>query len=266
MKKIAGLLIAPILAASLYADANHDAITGFLKNSIAKEALKYPEKKVLIRDIRFLNSKKLDKEWTGYYVTAKLDVTENGEREIAPYQSVLFTNGKVVTWQLATPLAEDIAADLTPKVPSVMYDSRHLIAGSAKAKHKIVVFSDPLCPACQHWVPKVIEKVKNNPSRFALYYYHFPLEQLHPESPGIVKGMIALQRSGKKGVVERVYRGGVENEIDLEKMYGGYRVTKKDIEHYKSDLEWAEKLAVRGTPSLYLDGELDVGGKNFWKM
>lgn len=261
MKKIAALMLIGI---SLYANPNHDAITGFLKRSVAAEAIKYPGKKVNIKDIRFLNSKKIDKDWTGYFVTAKIDVTENGEQETVRYQSIFFTNGSLVTDQMSTPLAKDIQSDLVPKAVPAMYDEAHWIAGNKGAKNKIVLFSDPQCPGCRHWVPKIIEKVKANPNKFVLYFYHYPLTQIHPESAEIVQGMIALHRMGKDDIVERVYREEVNSAVDLEKMFGGYKVTKKDIEHYKNDLEWVEKLAVPGTPGLYVNGELDLGGKKFF--
>ncbi len=59
---------------------------------------------------------------------------------------------------------------MVPNITDKYYQKTKLVAGSEKAKDKIVIFSDPLCPLCPHYVPQVIEFVNKNPDNIALYY------------------------------------------------------------------------------------------------
>lgn len=268
LKPLETFLFIPIVSMSLFAgDINQDLITNYLKQSIAKEAAKQPGKKASVKSIRFLTTKKIDKLWTGYFISMKVNVADDGEAaaEVIPANVILFTDGKSVKEELAGPLGQDITASLLPVVNEAMYDTDHLIAGNKNAKHKIIVFSDPICPGCRKVIPKILERVRNNPNEFALYFYHFPLEHIHPEAVDLVKGMIALHRMGKKDVIDRVYKGDIQNIDDLKRMYGSFKITQKDVQHYKNDLEVTEQLAVGGTPTLFYDGVNDLHGKKFFK-
>lgn len=261
--KFKGLFLSIIASVSLYAGPHQDAIKTYLEQSISKESVK-SGKKATISGFSFSQGKQVDKEWAGYFVRAKINVLENGGNQVIPFSSVFFTNGYFVTNELSTPKADDIKEDLYPKITPSMYDDERLIAGNKNAKHKLVLFSDPICPACRQAVPRILQKVRNNPSEYALYYYHFPLQQIHPTAYAVSQGMIALHRMGKKDVLDRVYGDGVETMKELEIMYGGIKITKKDKEHLEEDLNVTEYLAVRGTPTLYFDGEMDLGGKKFF--
>lgn len=257
---IAGLFLSVLLSAS---DKNEAAITQYLKQGIAKESARQL-KEASLNSIRFLNSKKIDDTWTGYFVALKVDVMESGSIETLPLTSILFTDGKRVIEEIQTPLAQEIKQDLVPKINPSMYGLDHHVAGNINAKHKIVVFSDPICPGCRKAIPQILNRVRNNPAEFSLYFYHYPLERIHPEAVNIVKGMIALQGMGKKDVIDRVYKEEIQNIDDLKGLYGNFKITKKDIQHYKNDLEVTEKLAVGGTPTLYYDGVADPRGKKFF--
>ena len=267
LKILRVFLFSPVVAISLFAgDINHELLTSYLKQSISKEVAKQPNKKALIKNIRFLTSKKIDKTWTGYFISMKVTVFDNGESgaEVIPAQVILFTDGKSVTEELAGPLGQDITASLIPTVDESMYAADHIIAGNKSAKHKIVVFSDPVCPGCRKALPRILTRVRNNPNEFVLYFYHFPLEHIHPEAVGIVKGMIALHRIGKRDVIDRVYTEDIQSFSDLKKMYGDIKISEKDVQHYKNDLDVTERLAVAGTPALYYDGVNDPHGKRFF--
>lgn len=239
-------------------------IKNYLIGTVDKGNTLSLDKEVKIREVNFLNSKKVDEQWTGYYVSMRLMVLEGKKKSVVPVSFVLFTDGKVVTKDLAIPGAQDIASGLLPAIIPSMYNDEHFLAGHKNAKHKLVVFSDPICPACRNALPKILNKVRSNPDEFVLYYYHFPLENLHPQAPSLVKGMIALQRMGKKGIVDQVYTQDIKSLGALNKVYGSIKITQKDIKHYNYDLKMVEKLAVSGTPTLYYDGEIDQYGKKFF--
>ena len=251
-------------AAAFANERDETLINKFMKQELAKEISKMPDKKASIQSIRFLTEKKINKIWTGYFFVMKISLTEDGETKVAPSKFIMFTDGQTVTGELPSHLAKNIVVDLTPKIEPLMYDEDHYVAGNKNAKHKIVVFSDPICPGCRNAIPKILDKVRKNPKDYVLYFYHFPLEQIHPQAAGIVKSMNALERLGKHDVIDRVYRGEVDSVDDLQRIYGKFKITKKDVEKYKNDLEVTERMAVAGTPSLYYDGESDPFGKKFF--
>lgn len=266
MKKIwlIGLLfISSVIHA---ADHNKEVIEQYLKRSLSQELAKNPSIKAKVEYIRFLSQKQVDKDWTGYYVSMKLKIMENGQGRTTFVRSPLFTNGKMVTDDLSTPLGGQISTELVPTIPSGMYDAEHYVAGNKNALHRLVLFTDPLCPSCRMVMPRILKKVRDNPSKYVLYVYHYPLESIHPESAGIVKGMIALWRSGKRDVFDRVYSEDIASSSDLNRMYGGFKISKKDIAQYKKDLEKTELLAVAGTPYLYFDGVMDSHGRKFFNI
>jgi len=51
--------------------------------------------------------------------------------------------------------------------------------------------------------------MKKEPNKFAIYYYHFPLESLHPAAVELVKAAIALELKGAKDVVLNLYKVNV---------------------------------------------------------
>jgi protein-disulfide isomerase len=69
---------------------------------------------------------------------------------------------------------------IAPEFKSEFYKKSNLISGDENSKHKVAIFSDPLCPFCKKFVPQAMEYMKKYPKEFALYYYHLPLATLHP--------------------------------------------------------------------------------------
>jgi hypothetical protein len=103
-----------------------------------------------------------------------------------------------------------------------------------------------------------------------VYYYHFPLETLHPAAVELVKAAIALELKGRKNVVLDLYKVKVDpKERSHEKILAEFNKTMKSnikpfellskevTAHFKSDLEIAEKMMVNGTPMVFFDGKLD---------
>jgi phosphate transport system protein len=56
-----------------------------------------------------------------------------------------------------------------PKIGKQYYKEEYLIAGDREAKHKLLVFSDPLCPNCTTVLPELIKDANKNPKILALY-------------------------------------------------------------------------------------------------
>ncbi|MCB4760410.1 MAG: thioredoxin domain-containing protein [Sulfurovum sp.] len=160
--------------------------------------------------------------------------------------------------------------NIKPHVQDDMYNDAHLLFGNKNAKHKLVVFSDPMCPFCRKIVPDIMKAVKKHPNRIALYYYHMPLLQLHPVSGALTAIMHEAQKEGKTDVVEKMYTIGIDaKETDLKKIiaavkkHTGYEITEEKLkskelfEAMKTDMDVSMKMMVGGTPAIYVDGEWD---------
>jgi len=218
------------------------------------------------------------KGWNGYIVNvkAKLKSLPKGKQKIEQ-KMIWFSNGTMITKTLTNMnTLENMTEAVKPPFKDKYYRKENLIYGNPNAKHKIVFFSDPLCPFCRGFVPKAIREIKENPEKFAIYYYHLPLERIHPASVTIVKAAIAAQNQGVKDVVLKMYNTHVSaRERDVAKILKafnkavGTHITKKDIQSkevtdaLKEDAKVSRDLFVAGTPTVYLDGKIDKTKKKY---
>jgi thiol:disulfide interchange protein DsbC len=160
---------------------------------------------------------------------------------------------------------------ITPKFKNEFYTKTSLLFGNESAVHKVAVFSDPLCPFCKSFVPSALAYMKKYPKDFAVYYYHFPLEGLHPASVTICKAAIYLELLGDKDSIFKIYNNLTidSKETDEQKILDavnsavGKKITKDMIHSSTVQNEFdrsqniARSLLVNGTPTLYFDGEKD---------
>ena len=128
-------------------------------------------------------------------------------------------------------------------------------------------------------MPGALEYLKKDPKKFVVYYYHFPLERLHPASVHLVKAAVAAELQGRKNVVENLYRVHINpQERDVKKILEafnkaeGTKLTPKDlntpavIKQVNRDLDIANAVMVGGTPTVYLDGKVDNTKKKYLKV
>ncbi len=266
IKKI--ILTFSILVLGLNA-ANFDSkIIDFEKKRLSNNA------RVEIIDVK-INMKKRMKapinNWYGYLIDVEAKVKD---KEINA-KDIVFSNGIVVSADLLDlKTGKSLKELLQPKVDAVYYNKIHLIAGNHKAKDKIVVFSDPLCPFCMDYIPDVIAHVKKNSESIALYYYHFPLLKIHPASATLVKAIYVAKQKGIKDVEEKVYKIDWEpyfkaDSKDEDKILSAFNkefnleLTKEELnnksimESILLDIKMGEDLMVMGTPTIFVNGEKD---------
>jgi protein-disulfide isomerase len=142
--------------------------------------------------------------------------------------------------------------------------------GNENAKHKILVFSDPLCPFCQEIIPELLSAAKANPDVMAVYYYHLPLKQIHPASTVLTRIMEVAQKQGKNDLIAKMYTLQIDpndtnetNLIGIVKNQTGFSVTPAQINSPEilnalaHDEQVASRLMVTGTPTIYIDGKPD---------
>jgi len=262
---ITKIATAILLTVNILQASNDSELADFVKNSIRKN------KNVEIKEVTVVSSVKT-KELGGWEaVIVKIDLEIDKQKQ-SKYE-ILFRNGSLISFDVIDlKMKRSIKDRFSPPLEESHYKKDRIIAGdkTGNAKHRIVVFSDPLCPFCLDTVPDIITFAKEHPKDVSLYFYHLPLESLHPSSPTIIKAALALEQKGYKDVVEKLYQADFNIKItDEDKViklfndYFGTKLTKNEIntesikKHVKEDAQLANDIMVRGTPSVFIDGEKD---------
>lgn len=255
-----------LISSALYANTN-DKVEDFLEESFKAN----PNVKEL--DVHVVDSVKLKElqGWNGLIIDVKATLhTPTKDRKIKQ-KMIWFTNGSILTKdliELDTGLS--LRDSVSPSFASKYYTKEHLIYGHKNAKHKIAIFSDPLCPFCKKFVPKAIRYMKKYPDKFAIYYYHFPLEAIHPASVTLTEAATLAKLQGIKNVELKLYDVEINaREKDSKKILKAFNdvflthITEADLQSQKvkeitqSDIEIASDMMVQGTPTIFFDGKID---------
>ncbi len=237
----------------------------FVKEKLVKN------RSVKIEGVRVLSEKKLEGhgDWKVYMIL--IDAKIGSKTQVFPETLLVNEKDKLVAMSLLDmETGNDITKNMKPDLPESYYDKKHLILGNPDAPNKVVVFSDPQCPFCKDYLPKIIKDVKAHPDKLALYYYHMPLLRIHPASKTITKVMEYLQSQGKTEDALKMYDLKInpreKNEkkiLEAIKKQFNIEIDPKDIntEEIKKALEEDNKKAtevmVNGTPTVYFNGKFD---------
>lgn len=211
-------------------------------------------------------------------VLATMDLNYQ-KKDIHVPETMFIKDGLITGHLVNLKTGRDYRNEIKPTVPDNMYNDAHLLFGNKDAKHKIIVFSDPMCPFCQEVVPEIMKAAKDNPEKIALYYYHLPLKRIHPVSPTLTRIMHAAQKEGKMDVVEKMYslkinprETNVTKILPLVKKHTGYSMTEKQLndqalkDALKADADAAGRMMVNGTPTVYIDGKWDKMRDGYKKL
>ncbi|MCT7649275.1 thioredoxin domain-containing protein [Aliarcobacter butzleri] len=259
------LSLSVILSASLF--ANDSTVLDFEKKRVAQNP------NVKVKDVKVNTKKDLPLAgWNGYI----LDVEAIVQEKSLKVKDILFSNGDYIALDLIDAKTGKSLKDLvTPNLTSNYYDKTKLIAGNHNAKDKIVVFSDPLCPFCMEYIPEVINYVNKNSDSIALYYYAFPLVQIHPASEALSKIIEVAKNKGVKDIELKAYKTDWETyfspkENDEKKILEAFNkelktnikleeIASKDInEKLSKDMSMGEEVMVTGTPTIFVNGVKDT--------
>ncbi|RXJ97823.1 disulfide bond formation protein DsbA [Arcobacter sp. CECT 8986] len=259
------LLISSLLFSSIYANSIDDKVISFEKKRFSSN------KRVEIKDLSISMKKELPvKGWYGFVIDVNAQIANKNLNA----KDTLFSNGEVIAPELVDmKTGKSFKEMMTPELTSIYYSKKRLIAGKDNAKDKLVVFSDPLCPFCIEFMPNVIEYVKKHDD-IALYYYHFPLLQIHPASKIIVKAMLVAKQKGVKDIELKVYKANftkymTPEEKDASKILKTFnKLINTDIklselnnktidEEVFTDINMGENVMVEGTPTIFVNGKQD---------
>jgi thiol:disulfide interchange protein DsbC len=261
-----------LLSASLFAATEAEVVDylkkGFSKNpNIVSLELKVVDK-IPVKEA---------KGWEAFIIGLNAKAKVQGKERTVSQRMIYFAKDDLITQELTNiKTGEQLSATIAPAFKKYYYTQANLIVGNADAKHKVAIFSDPLCPFCRRFVPEAVRYMKQYPKEFAVYYYHFPLPTLHPAAVALTKAAIAAEQKGRKGVVLEMYKVEVDSrESDEQKIIDVFNKTlKTDIkvsdihaaaveEQFKHDQEVALSLMVQGTPTMFFDGKKDPTKKKF---
>ena len=280
MLSMSKLLKTLLLASSLLAVSacssetdNEKEVVKFLKESIGKNP------NIISLDVKVVDKKDMQKPkgWQAYIVSfeGKAKVGKD-ERKISQKSIYFVKDGVLATEMIDLKTGEKLNDTITPEFKEEFYKKSNLLYGDENAAHRVAIFSDPLCPFCKSFVPAALEYMKKYPKDFAVYYYHFPLEGLHPASPTICRAAIYLELQGDKDSIFKIYNLSVNAaEKDEQKILDainsslGTSITKQNIHsmmvesQFEEDKNIADALLVNGTPSVYFDGEKDTTKKRY---
>ena len=262
------LLAITVLSSSLlFSSATNAEIEEFLKEQFSSN------KGLSSIDVKVVEVMKLDrlKGWDAFIVSVEANMKQQNKSKKVKQRMIWFSNGDAVTRDLIDLQTGESFVDLVkPEFKPEYYKKENLIYGNANAKHKVAIFSDPLCPFCRSFVPAAIQMMKKRPDTFAIYYYHFPLERIHPAAVPLVQAAVAAEFKGAKDVVLNLYKVEVDpREKNIQKILSAFNKTMKTnikvadlskrevLLHLNSDMDVAENLMVGGTPTLYFDDKVD---------
>jgi len=267
------LTITALLSSSLVADkiSNSTSIENKVLKWEKRRIERNPNLKLNSIDLYFKKELKHN-NWYGYVFDISIDV--NGKTQ--EIKDIVFSDGFMITPELQH-LKNGLPFKkmMYPKLSFKYYDDKFLIAGDKNAKHKVTIFSDPLCPICIDVVPEIIKDIQDNSKNLALYYIPMPLD-MHPTARLLVKAVELAKKEGVKNIDYKVYTANFEKDFHpykekddakVLKIFNkkfGTNITMKDInnKHLEDEVKYSLQLAsealVQGTPTMFFDGDIDT--------
>ena len=269
------LLATILLSSSLFA-ATSTEVESFLLKSIGKNP-NISELSIKVVDKQMLKD---HKGWDAFTVSLNAKVKQGTQTRPVSQRMIYFANGDVITPDLTDiKTGKNLKESIAPKFKAEFYSPQNLIYGNANAKHKVAIFSDPLCPFCRKFVPEAINYMKKYPETFAIYYYHFPLARIHPAAVALTKAALVAEHQGRKDVVLNMYTVEIDaHEKDEQKIINAFnkklntRVTVKNInskavvEQVDFDNNVITTMMVSGTPTIFFDGKKDQSKKKYLQV
>ena len=263
-----------LIAAPVPTHETDTKVIGFLQKAISPNENYTFDKVVILKKEEMKNFS----GWMVYFVRIDLNLTKQVGKKVS-VNDIIFTNGSIVSKDfIDIKSGKSIKNNFSLDIEVSAYTKEHLLAGNMNAPHKLVIFSDPLCPFCMDFVPEVIIDVEKNPTTFALFYYHFPLN-IHPSAPTLVKAMILAEEKGDKEIVKKVYQAVLDiketDEKEILKIFNETFKTNFTVEQINqphivkklaNDEELAHNLMINGTPTIFLDGKKDDSKKAYQKF
>jgi protein-disulfide isomerase len=142
------------------------------------------------------------------------------------------------------------------------------IKGNPKASVTIVEYSDFQCPFCARVQPLLTQVLEKYPDDVRLVFKHFPLSFHKAARPAAIASQAAQEQGkfwemhdllfevGNKLDAAKMDEYAAQAGLDVEKFNADYKA--KQAEYGKAvaaDMALGQKVAVRGTPTLFINGK-----------
>jgi len=261
-----------LLSSFVYAESTSEKIENFLSNEFGDNP------RIEKIDVKVVEVKPLEdlKGWSAYIVAVEA-ILKKKPKDLIKQKMIWFSNGIAITKELTNlEHGDNYTDEIKPTFLKNDYRKENLVSGNVNAKHRVAIFSDPLCPFCKDFAPEALEYMKKYPETFAVYYYHYPIIRIHPASGVIIRAAVVAEHQGFKDVTTKMYDIKVKaREPKISKILEefnkvvGSKVTEKDIkeayvnEQIKRDDAIARDLFVNGTPTIYFDDKIDKTRKKY---
>lgn len=155
------------------------------------------------------------------------------------------------------------------------YSKENLIYGEEGAKNRVVIFSNPLCPHCLDYFAAVQKYIKDNKElSVSIFYYPVALESVFPTTQKLIevteRAKIALDDKSLDWKLykalaedEKLYTLAKEGKAEevAKKIFGEFDLKKgkKEVKTLlKANEEKIDALAIKGTPTVYVNGVIDL--------
>lgn len=268
-------LLVTIIALNSLISADEALVKSFLQKGIGANP------NILSLDISVVDKIALEhpEDWVAYIIQLKGTAKMGGKTKPISQRSIYYVGDGIITSELYDlKTGQKLSSSISPQFKDKYYDREHKLFGDKDAAHKVVIFSDPLCPFCRSFVPKALTHMKKYPRTFEVYYYHFPLSSLHPAAVPLVKAALSAELKGEKDVISNMYKVKVDGRernvqkiLDTFNKVQGTKITMADIadptvlKQYKHGMQVAEEHLVNGTPTVFFDGEKDSSKMKYAK-
>ena len=266
-----------LLSAYLFAVSNSEVLD-FVKSNIKKNP-NIKINSIIVREK--IEIKKL-KKWEAFFIDMDLEVSG---KLIKNSDIVFATNGFISPDIIDMKRGTSLKAIISGSFKSSFYAKGNLLYGSENSKHKVAVFSDPQCSYCIAYMPELLKYAKKYPKTVAVYYYHMPILSIHPASLVLSKASIVAKNKGNKDIFLKMYSNPIKVDLtngksdeEVLKLFNktyGTKISISDISSKKvnalmrKDKLLAQRLLVKGTPTVYIDGKISknrTSYKNFKKI
>lgn len=197
--------------------------------------------------------------------SAKLDELAAQQRQILERLTAI---EKKLERAPARPAAQRASGGVDPKQTYTIADGDSPARGPAEAPITIVEFSDYQCPYCARAEPLVAEAVAAYPDQVRVVFKHYPLVSIHPQA---MPAALAATAAGKQGKFWEMHEKLFANQRALapEQIREYARQLNLDLARFDADLAsdevktavrrdiaLAQRLGVRGTPTIFVNGRL----------
>lgn len=167
-------------------------------------------------------------------------------------------DGLMMIGQIYTPMGDNLTEPVKVKLQQDVINRLPYEASikTGDGPVRVVVFTDPDCPYCRDW-EKALEQRKELLDMATFHTFLFPLDKLHPQARGKSRWIYC-----QEDVVKGLHRVMLQGELDkVERIIYPDDCSLNQVEErlYQSGTA-ASTMAVRGTPTIYVNGVSVSGG------